>query len=56
MTHYYMNLHMSWGTTPPAHLVTNHPHTGIGSDARLVMGLLSALITNLEYHLFNTYF
>lgn len=51
-----MNLHMSWMTTPPVHLVTNHPQTGIGSDARLVMGLLSALITNLEYLLFNTYF
>lgn len=44
-------------TTPIIHLITNIPTTGIGHRARCqtIMGPVSALIKNLEYHLINSY-
>ena len=51
-----MNLDISWVTIPahPISLLTAHGQLlVIGPDAQTVMGPLSALIRNLEYHLIN---
>lgn len=57
MTHYFMNLDISWVTIPPppiSLLTAPGQLLDIRPDAQIVMAPLSALIKNLGYHLINS--